>query len=214
MVNPLKSFNAPAKKMNEMELNKSKGILDDHAERKTIVAKQARIGDLIFGVKNNITGKTVVYPVSDYAIYLGDASHRFDDAFIDLLDANVVETGIIRFGASMEIYANAEDASVDIYYTPDDGETKSGLFMGSSFISEFRNCDVMIRDGNLDMNNNGIANIGSVTAQYLAATVSLKIPSKSTTGDPTGVEGMIYTNTFDNAIKIYTDGAWRTLISW
>lgn len=37
--------------------------------------------------------------------------------------------------------------------------------------------------------------------------------SKSTTGDPTGVEGMIYINTFDNVIKMYADGAWRTLAS-
>lgn len=37
---------------------------------------------------------------------------------------------------------------------------------------------------------------------------------KTTTGDPTGVEGLIYWNTFDNAIKMYADGAWRTLASW
>ena len=37
---------------------------------------------------------------------------------------------------------------------------------------------------------------------------------KNTTGDPTGVEGAIYVNTFDNAIKVYADGAWRTLASW
>jgi hypothetical protein len=35
--------------------------------------------------------------------------------------------------------------------------------------------------------------------------------TKGTTGDPTGVEGMIYINTFDNVIKMYADGAWRAL---
>jgi hypothetical protein len=37
---------------------------------------------------------------------------------------------------------------------------------------------------------------------------------KSTTGDPTGEEGMLTLNTFDNAFKVYIDGAWRTIISW
>ena len=37
---------------------------------------------------------------------------------------------------------------------------------------------------------------------------------KSDTGDPAGVEGMLYINTFDNAVRMYADGAWRTLASW
>lgn len=37
---------------------------------------------------------------------------------------------------------------------------------------------------------------------------------KTSTGDPTGVEGKIYWNTVDNVIKMYADGAWRTLASW
>ena len=37
---------------------------------------------------------------------------------------------------------------------------------------------------------------------------------KTTTGDPTGVEGKIYWNTIDNVIKMYADGGWRTLASW
>jgi hypothetical protein len=38
--------------------------------------------------------------------------------------------------------------------------------------------------------------------------------SKATTGDPTGAEGMIYINTFDNLVRMYADGAWRTLATW
>lgn len=38
--------------------------------------------------------------------------------------------------------------------------------------------------------------------------------SKTDTGDPTGAEGMLYYNTFDNAFKIYADGAWRTIVTW
>ncbi|MBE7462285.1 MAG: hypothetical protein HS116_02220 [Planctomycetes bacterium] len=40
------------------------------------------------------------------------------------------------------------------------------------------------------------------------------VSTKSTTGDPTGEEGMIYINTFDNVLKMYADGGWRTLASW
>ena len=37
---------------------------------------------------------------------------------------------------------------------------------------------------------------------------------KTTTGDPVGGEGKIYWNTIDNVIKMYADGAWRTITSW
>ena len=44
---------------------------------------------------------------------------------------------------------------------------------------------------------------------------TLIIPTKATTGDPASpVEGQIYTNTFDNKLRIYTDGAWRNIITW
>lgn len=37
---------------------------------------------------------------------------------------------------------------------------------------------------------------------------------KTTTGDPVGVEGMWYINTFDNVVRVYADGDWRTTASW
>ena len=38
---------------------------------------------------------------------------------------------------------------------------------------------------------------------------------KTDTGDPSSPrEGQLTINTADNAIKIYADGAWRTLVSW
>lgn len=39
------------------------------------------------------------------------------------------------------------------------------------------------------------------------------VQAKSTTGDPTGREGLFCINTFDNTFKVYADGAWRTLAS-
>lgn len=42
----------------------------------------------------------------------------------------------------------------------------------------------------------------------------LVLPVKTTTGDPTGVEGLVYANTFDNKIRVYADGVWRDLATW
>lgn len=38
--------------------------------------------------------------------------------------------------------------------------------------------------------------------------------AKTTTGDPTGREGMLYWNTVDNVVKMFADGGWRILASW
>ena len=44
---------------------------------------------------------------------------------------------------------------------------------------------------------------------------SLKLPVKSTTGDPASpFEGQIYVNTQDNKVRVYADGAWRDLATW
>jgi hypothetical protein len=38
--------------------------------------------------------------------------------------------------------------------------------------------------------------------------------TKADTGDPTGREGLVCINTFDNTVKIFADAAWRQLASW
>lgn len=53
-----------------------------------------------------------------------------------------------------------------------------------------------------------------INAQEIAGGYLVVMSLKTTTGDPAGVEGLIYWNTFDNAIKMYADGAFRTLASW
>lgn len=55
---------------------------------------------------------------------------------------------------------------------------------------------------------------GNIKLSPVSGSYVVLSSSKSTTGDPTGAEGMIYINTFDNVVKIYADGAWRTLASW
>lgn len=42
----------------------------------------------------------------------------------------------------------------------------------------------------------------------------VKLLVKTDTGDPTGAEGLVYVNTYDNAVRVYADAAWRTLLSW
>jgi hypothetical protein len=40
----------------------------------------------------------------------------------------------------------------------------------------------------------------------------MNLPVKATAGDPTDpVEGLLYLNTGDNRLRVYADGAWRTL---
>jgi len=41
--------------------------------------------------------------------------------------------------------------------------------------------------------------------------IAIGITTKTTTGDPTGREGLIVINTFDNTLKMYADGAWRAI---
>lgn len=55
---------------------------------------------------------------------------------------------------------------------------------------------------------------GNVELKPVAGSYVVLSSSKGSTGDPTGKEGMIYINTTDNVVKIYADGAWRTLASW
>ena len=50
------------------------------------------------------------------------------------------------------------------------------------------------------------------TATYVFGGVVL--PVKTTTGDPSGQEGQMYVNTADNALRLYADSAWRTVVSW
>ncbi len=49
----------------------------------------------------------------------------------------------------------------------------------------------------------------------LEANQTLTVIVKTGTGDPSVVgNGILVINEFDNNIKLYADGAWRTLVSW
>lgn len=45
--------------------------------------------------------------------------------------------------------------------------------------------------------------------------LGLVLPVKTTTGNPSSPsEGQIYVNTFDNAVRVFADAAWRDLATW
>lgn len=61
-------------------------------------------------------------------------------------------------------------------------------------------------------NSAGNASLFSRTEAGITGVVGV-IETKTDTGDPTGYEGRMVINTFDNTFKIYADGGWRTLAS-
>ena len=65
-------------------------------------------------------------------------------------------------------------------------------------------------DKNVQVAHNDTNGTITVSSGYLV----LGGISKADTGDPAGVEGIIYYNNTDNVIRMYADGAWRTLASW
>jgi hypothetical protein len=76
---------------------------------------------------------------------------------------------------------------------------------------------LVFHDGTAWRENAGDLQVSALTAVRLTAGVGnyLVLDSiKSTAGDPSGQEGMLVINTNDNAVRLYADGAWRTLASW
>ena len=42
----------------------------------------------------------------------------------------------------------------------------------------------------------------------------IRFPVKTTTGDPSGIDGDVYVNLFDNKMRLRADGAWRDVVTW
>lgn len=58
---------------------------------------------------------------------------------------------------------------------------------------------------------------GGSSMESVLMSVYLRIPKKTTTGNPTGdaaQDGSIYINTYDKAVRIYAGAAWRDIITW
>ena len=49
----------------------------------------------------------------------------------------------------------------------------------------------------------------------LIADPLFRLPVKTTTGNPASPsEGDLYVNTFDNALRLFADAAWRDVVTW
>jgi hypothetical protein len=77
------------------------------------------------------------------------------------------------------------------------------------------NLSFQFRDAQLYVNsdNDGDLDLHADVAVEVEAPV-LVLPVKTDTGDPAGQEGAIYVNTFDNALRLYADAAWRNVLTW
>ncbi len=74
----------------------------------------------------------------------------------------------------------------------------------------------IVRDeaGNLLLRSGGVDVVTLAPDSFTANGTIILNNTKADAGDPLGVEGMIYINTFDNVIKMYADGEWQALASW
>jgi hypothetical protein len=76
---------------------------------------------------------------------------------------------------------------------------------------------VVFHDGANWIESAGDLTVGALTAAKVKPTPGAYLileSVKASSGDPAGQEGMLVINTADNAVRIYADGAWRTLASW
>jgi len=48
----------------------------------------------------------------------------------------------------------------------------------------------------------------------IMASVGILVEVKTDAGDPTGVEGLLYFNTYSKRFRGYIDGAWRDFGAW
>ncbi len=150
---------------------------------------------------------------------LGIASNvrgdRFGDTPIVVIRDNENTQGILILGQD-GVTQTRDEWRTGLYtdkllFGPPGFRDVTGLKSGSGFdagISRDNNTGLLLLMG-------GHTNVVSVGEHYFKAEGQVILQNiKSDSGDPQGEEGMIYINRADKAIKMYADGAWRTLASW
>ena len=102
-----------------------------------------------------------------------------------------------------------------------------GLYLEKQTNAEEINAGIALED----LGNKIIFNVNNQQTEYIESTDTghsdlyadvsvdinapvLVLPVKTTTGDPAGQEGAMYVNTQDNALRLYADGAWRSVTTW
>ena len=133
-------------------------------------------------------------------------------------DFNNVEVDLkVKNGKYLYLYSPDNTESIYIYHNGSDviyqPTTGSHLFLGGHalYVYDTTNADFLKseHDGTDGIVSTNAGNVKLAPTAYVVLS-----SSKTTTGDPSGEEGMLYINTFDNAVRMYADGAWRDLTSW
>ena len=138
---------------------------------------------------NNMTTLTAgTLTVNDYGVY----------SYISGT-TNGTSTGYALYGKVNSAY----DTNWNLYL---DG-TLGDAFMGGDDLVTYWGTDY---DASITFDGTNLV----IDAQASGSGLLVLNTVKTTTGDPTGVEGLIYWNTVDNVIKMYADSGWRTLASW
>lgn len=107
MTSPLKQFTQPAKRMNLKPLDKSKGILDDHAVRKNVATQEGTIEKVPVN-DNDIVNKAYVDS--------SDGTHR--PPFLEIQNPTSTEEYLIGFTGTKaititKIWAETDTGTVD-----------------------------------------------------------------------------------------------------
>jgi hypothetical protein len=144
-------------------------------------------------------------PYNPSAAYFTDGSTSVD--LCDGSDAITVNSGYVDFQAASEVVWGA-DLQI----------TSTGLKNGSpQYWLTLNGGQAVLKDDDNIWHSEGTAVAGEDIVNYSAMvfySYDLSGALKGTSGNPTGVEGIMTINTADNAIRIYADGAWRDLATW
>ena len=138
----------------------------------------------------------------------------------DNMDDNGTDTIIGHYGCNLQINNLNERGTKPLYlfmattgnpfvyiYGDDHGTPNYGKMR----ISDWGHLQISHHQGGntIELDNDGKIKVTPGGSEHL----SLE-GTKTTTGDPTAREGLIYINTFDNKIRMYADGSWRDLATW
>lgn len=184
------------------------------------VAKQLGIGiSNPVGVKLHIVGTT---GVNDGKIIIeADDSGDFDPSLA--FRTGTTQKGIIGWDKGQDVvkflYATGISGTGGIIIDPDSNVLIGGTVAGASAIGSF-----VIYSGTLGAVRADLIQIASEDIATGTAVLRLinemggagtvaNVVTKTDTGDGTGYESKFQINTSDNTVKIYADGAWRTIAS-
>jgi len=141
--------------------------------------------------------------MSEYPFDLGAIERESGSVTADAIKtiADIVLAGLRADGAPRR--ALMTNATVR-----DDMEVGGSITLENSNAVQFENSSGTPYSA-LQVNSNDNTLLGNLNLNQVRI-----LSRKTTTGDPTGAEGLLYWNTVDNVLKMYCDGAWRTLDSW